>query len=86
MGNRETQNLYTFIPYVGSEYESGINKEKEKVLIIGPRHYCDAINDSRNLIPSLIKAIKDGNIQINNWQNITLTKDEEIIEESKFTN
>ena len=84
MGNRETQNLYTFIPYVGSEYESGINKEKEKVLIIGPRHYCDAINDSRNLIPSLIKAIKDGNIQINNWQNITLTKDEEIIEESKF--
>ena len=55
-----------------------------KVLIIGPRHYCDAINDSRNLIPSLIKAIKDGNIQINNWQNITLTKDEEIIEESKF--
>lgn len=45
MDNQETQNQYTFIPYVGSEYESGINKEKEKVLIIGPRHYCDAIND-----------------------------------------
>ena len=84
MDNQETQNQYTFTPYVGSKYESGINKEKEKVLIIGPRHYCDAINDSRNLIPSLIKAIKDDTIQINNWQNITLTKDEEIIEKSKF--
>lgn len=81
---QEIQNQYAFIPFVGNKYVSGINDKKEKVLIIGPRHYCDAINDSRNLIPSLIKAIKNGHINTHDWQNITLTKDTEKIEDSKF--
>ena len=45
-----------FIPYIGSKYEEGIidfKGEPQKVLVIGPRHYCDAAKDDRNLLCNL---------------------------------
>lgn len=41
-----------FIPYIGKEYAAGLNigKGMKKILVIGPRHYCDASYSSRNLL------------------------------------
>lgn len=90
------QDQHAFIPFIGNEYDSGVNEEKEKVLIIGPRHYCDAMNDSRNLIPSLIKVIKEGKMPTKVIEdgkmsktilkkNITLTNDIERIDKTNVT-
>lgn len=37
-----------FVPFIGSNYEKGISGLK--ILIIGPRHYCDASLNSRNIL------------------------------------
>lgn len=74
MGYNDTTN--TFIPYIGEKYRSGINDEKEKVLIIGPRHYCDARYDSRNLISSIMQMIKKNEVDTKNFEEIHLTDDE----------
>lgn len=45
-----------FIPYVGVHYEKGIpyrHSKDIKVLIVGPRHYCDAAYNSRNVLSGL---------------------------------
>ena len=68
---KETPN--TFIPYIGREYWSGINDEKEKVLIIGPRHYCDARYDSRNLMPFIMQIINKKKFDFENYKEIVLT-------------
>lgn len=43
-----------FIPYIGAKYDSGLGsaggKNNPRILIIGPRHYCDASYSSRNLL------------------------------------
>lgn len=56
-----------FVPYIGKNYLKGLgNKVKNnyKVLIIGPRHYCDAMYSSRNLLAYLTeqqrKQLKEG--------------------------
>lgn len=44
-----------FVPYIGKSYEKGlnINNNHLKILIIGPRHYCDAMYNSRNILVDL---------------------------------
>lgn len=45
-----------FIPYIGDKYFNGIDFSgmgKAKVLVIGPRHYCDAGYSSRNFLAYL---------------------------------
>lgn len=45
-----------FIPYIGVQYPSGLGlcaKNNPRILIIGPRHYCDASYSSRNLLANL---------------------------------
>lgn len=44
-----------FIPYIGALYNDGICVDDShlKILVIGPRHYCDAIYNSRNVLVDL---------------------------------
>lgn len=64
-----------FIPYIGKDYEDGLlcEYEKLKILIIGPRHYCDAKYNSRNVLirkPSSGKKskLKSGQLFPNNYE------------------
>lgn len=45
-----------FIPYIGEDYTNGLGAKdtKVKVLVIAPRHYCDASKDPRNRFINLI--------------------------------
>ena len=45
-----------FIPYIGELYDEGLgskSKNNPRILIIGPRHYCDASYNSRNLLANM---------------------------------
>lgn len=51
-----------FIPYIGPNYQKGITLNtlgNQKILVIGPRHYCDARHDSRNLLCNLTSIQKE---------------------------
>ncbi len=46
-----------FIPYIGKEFDKGLNKNR--IVIVGPRHYCDGINNSRNVLIGLSDILSD---------------------------
>lgn len=63
-----------FIPYIGDHYDYGLGPDKgddegenvqedsesnPRILIIGPRHYCDASYSSRNLLAYLSEDMRD---------------------------
>ena len=64
-----------FIPYIGEQYSSGLGinlKNNPKVLIIGPRHYCDASYSSRNLLAYMTSQMRD---DLNRNPNATFPAD-----------
>lgn len=44
-----------FIPYIGCHYKEGLNcyNQRIKIIVIGPRHYCDGVHSSRNVLIGL---------------------------------
>lgn len=51
-----------FIPYIGEQYSEGLGckqKNNPTILIIGPRHYCDASYSSRNLLAHMTRDMRD---------------------------
>lgn len=53
-----------FIPYIGELYDSGLGPKgannNPRILIIGPRHYCDASYSSRNLLAYVSDDMRQG--------------------------
>lgn len=52
-----------FIPYIGELYDAGVGpsytKNNPRILIIGPRHYCDASYSSRNLLAYMSDEMRE---------------------------
>lgn len=50
-----------FIPYIGRHYDKGLLTPSgyRRILIIGPRHYCDGVENSRNVLMGLNENNRD---------------------------